>query len=75
MKIVPKVALVLFAAGLASGCGSSGKPDTAMTPPASADAFTQTVQVMAATASDTAAAIDIDAIAATVADNALPVGF
>jgi hypothetical protein len=68
------IAIGLAASGLIGGCGSSGESTTAMTPPPSVDAFTQSVQGVVATTSDTALPISIDGISATGPDNALPVG-
>jgi uncharacterized lipoprotein YbaY len=74
MKTHLRIAIGLAIASLMAGCGSSGESTSGMTPPASADAFTQSVQAVAATSSDTAVPIAIDGIAAVGPDTALPVG-
>ena len=69
-----RIAVGLAIASLIAGCGSSGESTSGMTPPASADAFTQSVQAVAAASSDTAVPIGIDGIVAVGPDTALPVG-
>jgi uncharacterized lipoprotein YbaY len=74
MKKQLTIATGLACAGLLAGCGGSGMSAAGSTPPAAVDAFTQSVQAMVATASDTALPMDIDGIAATSPDRATPVG-
>jgi Na+/serine symporter len=74
MKISLKSALLLAVAGTIAGCGSSGEQSSGMTPPVGADGFTQSVQGVLATSSDTAMPIAIDGIAAVGSDTAPPVG-
>ena len=69
-----RVAIALAVASLIAGCGSSGESASGMKPPSAVDAFTQSVQAVVATTSDTAMPLGIDGIAATSPDNAPPVG-
>jgi uncharacterized lipoprotein YbaY len=73
MKKKLRIATALALAGLLAGCGNSGGSTAAMVPPAGVDAFTQAVQGVVATTSDTALPIGIDGIAATAPDNSPPV--
>jgi uncharacterized protein YcfL len=73
MKTIIRIAIGLAGAGLAAGCGSSGEPTSAMTPPPTVDAFTQSVQTVVANSSDASLPISIDDIAVTDSDSAPPV--
>ena len=64
----------LACAGLLAGCGGSGMSSSGMPPPVAVDAFTQSVQAVVATASDTDSPISIDGIVASGSDTAPPVG-
>jgi hypothetical protein len=68
-----RIAIGCACAGLLAGCGGSGTSTSAMTPPAAVDAFTQSVQAVVATTSDTALPMSIDGIAASGSDSAPPV--
>ena len=74
MKTRARIALLLAFAGIVAGCGSSGERSAATPPPTAVDAFTQTVQGVLATTSDTAMPMNIDGIAAVSSDSAPPVG-
>lgn len=73
MKRNLKIAIGLAVTSLIAGCGSSGGSSSGMTPPIGVDAFTQSVQGVVATTSDTALPMTIDGIAATSSDSAPPV--
>jgi len=74
MKSHIRIAIGLAGAGLLAGCGGSGMSTSGMTPPVAADVFTQSVQAVVATASDTDSPISIDGIVASGSDTAPPVG-
>jgi hypothetical protein len=75
MRKIIKVLAGATVAILAAGCGSSGNSGTAMQPPPpAADSFTQTVQGIVSTASETAEPVAIDGIAAISSDDAPPMG-
>jgi uncharacterized lipoprotein YbaY len=74
MKTHTRIAIGLAFAGLLAGCGGSGNSTSAMPPPAAVDAFTQTVQAVVATSSDTALPMDIEGVAAGGSESAPPVG-
>lgn len=75
MNSLKVTAALLAAASLLSGCGGSGEraPSVGGPPPPVVDSFTQSVQAFTASASDHAAPMPIDGIAAVDADYAQPV--
>ena len=68
-----RIAVVCACAGLLAGCGGSGMSASGPVPPAAADAFTQSVQAVVATTSDTALPMSIDGIAASGSESSTPV--
>jgi len=74
MKTHLGIAIGLASAAVLTGCGGSGTSSSGMPAPVAVDAFTQSVQAVVATASETALPMDIDGIAASGSDTAPPVG-
>jgi hypothetical protein len=71
--IAALMVLTLTVVACSSGGGGSASMPAVTPLPAATDAFTQTVQTVAATASETAIPLPTDGFASVAADSAVPV--